>query len=179
MKISSSEKLVSTAKVVDGILILSLPDAMSPVVWQMELGQSKSSALEVRNSADGFFVLALKTPRQDILEIAIYQQKEQAIKALLATSQAMEKAQGQLKNIASLSGHYPLPVVTQGDSFGVKKLFKSILSILVIGITIVVGLLLVGFIIFVLSNFVLGGSTPNSAVTTNNPVSAEDFFENR
>ena len=45
-------KYTSSAKIVDGILVLSLPDAIHPVVWQMELGQSKSSALEIREQLE-------------------------------------------------------------------------------------------------------------------------------
>ena len=53
----------ASAKVVDGTLILSLPDAISPVVWRMELGHAKSSAIEVREQDNGTFMLTLKTAR--------------------------------------------------------------------------------------------------------------------
>ena len=62
-----TEKLIPSAKIVDGILILSLPDALRPVVWQMELSQSRTSALEVREHEDGTYHLTLKPPRQDVL----------------------------------------------------------------------------------------------------------------
>ena len=51
----------SSAKVVDGNLILSLPDAINPVVWRMELGSVKASAMEVKkDAADGTFTLSQK-----------------------------------------------------------------------------------------------------------------------
>ena len=40
----------SSARVVDGKLILSFPHALTPVVWQMDLSQTKASALEVQGS---------------------------------------------------------------------------------------------------------------------------------
>ena len=118
-----ANKYLSTAKVIDGVLILSLPDAITPVVWQMELGQSKSSALEIRTTDKGEFVLILKTPRQDILEIATYAQRDRAIKALMITSSAMEKAHGQLRTIPP--NGYPLPVVTRPPSSAIAILKKN------------------------------------------------------
>lgn len=120
------EKFSSSAKVIDGTLILTLPDAIKPVVWQMQLGQTKSSALEVRDMPDGNWMLVLKTPRMDVMEIAPFSNKDNAIRALLAVSRAMEKAHGQLGN----SGGYPLPVIVQGRggvTSWIAKIMKAIL----------------------------------------------------
>ena len=111
------EKYATTAKVVDGILILTLPDALRPSVWQMQLGQTKSSALEVREQGDHWLLL-LKTPRQDVLEIALFASRDAAVKALMAVSRAMEKAHGQLNGQASYSGSpaYPVPALIGGTA---------------------------------------------------------------
>lgn len=175
-----AEKYTSSAKVIDGILILSLPDAISPIVWQMELGQSKSSALEIRNSDEGKFILTLKTPRQDVLDIATYANKDVAIKALLVISQALEKAQGQLKarNQNYQSPLYPVPALSQCQSstgsWGfIKKAFKCFGVLLG-------GLIIIGLIFLLIGKLILGnttsGTTPSSASA---PVSADEFFENR
>jgi hypothetical protein len=84
---------VSSAKVVDGALILSLPDAISPVVWRMDLTSVKSSALEVRDQKDGTFMLTLKTPRDDVTNIAPFTEKAIAVRALMAVSYALEQGQ--------------------------------------------------------------------------------------
>ena len=105
------EKFTSSAKIIDGTLILTLPDAIKPVVWQMQLGQTKSSALEVRDMPDGNWMLILKTPRMDVMEIAPFSNKDAAVRALLAVSRAMEKAHGQL---GSGNGPYPVPAVVPG-----------------------------------------------------------------
>ena len=86
----------ATAKVVDGTLILSLPDAISPVVWRMELGHAKSSAIEVREQDNGTFMLTLKTPKGDINDIAPYDSRAKAVTALVAISRAMEHAHGEI-----------------------------------------------------------------------------------
>lgn len=171
-------KYSSTAKVIDGVLILSLPDAITPVVWQMELGQSKSSALEIRTLSENQFVLTLKTPRQDVLDIAVYDNRDQAIKALLVVSQAMEKAQGQLKS-APTENSYPVPAISytrQSFPFMMiaKKIFKF--AIMIIGAAIALGLVL-----FVAGKLFLGTSSPsiNPSSSSNAPMSADEFLERR
>ena len=87
----------SSAKVVDGNLIISLPDAMTPVVWRMELGSVKASALEVRtNASDGTFVLSLKTPKGDVHDVAPFDSRERAVQALMRISNAMQNASGNM-----------------------------------------------------------------------------------
>jgi len=94
---------VSSAKVVDGALILSLPDAISPVVWRMDLSSVKSSALEVRDQKDGTFMLTLKTPRDDVTNIAPFTDKAVAVRALMAVSHALETGHGNIIKTASSS----------------------------------------------------------------------------
>lgn len=90
----------SSACVVDGTLVLTLPDAISPVVWRMDLGQAKASALEVRENEDKTFSLVLKTPRGDVNDIAPFAQRQQAVRALMAVSHAMEHAHGQTRQVS-------------------------------------------------------------------------------
>lgn len=85
----------STAKVVDGNLILTLPDAINPIIWRMELGNVKSSALEVR-AGEGHFLLALKTPKGDVHDIAPFESRERALYALMQVSDALGKAEGKM-----------------------------------------------------------------------------------
>lgn len=175
-----AEKFVSTAKVIDGILILTLPDAVTPVVWQMELGQSKSSALEIRTAEDNAFHLVLKTPRQDVLEIATYNNRDFAIKALLAISQAMEKSQGQLK--AGLSpSNYPVPALSHtnlhysGTPF--FRLLGKTMKFLAVGLS---GLALLAILFYIISRLFLGTPSGQSGVSPSNaPVSADEFLDNR
>lgn len=173
-----AEKYPSTAKVIDGVLILSLPDAISPVVWQMELGQSKSSALEIRDNGQNQFVLTLKTPRQDVLDIAVYTNRDLAIKALLVTSAALEKAQGHLKSSpTSPTNGYPVPVLSlspkAGSSFG-----SLIRKILTLSAVIAGAVLFILLILFVVAKLFL--SPPSaSRVSDAAPISADEFLENR
>lgn len=91
----------STASVVDGTLILSLLDAVTPTVWQMELGHARASALELRKQDENNFILVLKTPRGDVHDIAPFDNRGRAVAALQAASRAMEQARGQLRPVTN------------------------------------------------------------------------------
>ena len=111
----------SSAKVVDGTLILSLPDALSPVVWRWNLGEAKASALEVREDKEGSFKLVLKTPRGDVQDVAPFENRQKAMSALLAVSRAMENAVTMpvaIEQTDAIPAAAPIPVVPKKD--GIK-----------------------------------------------------------
>lgn len=88
----------STASVVDGKLILSLPGALTPVVWQMDLAQAKASALEVLPAKDEQnFTLTLKNAKADNIDIATFGKRTEAVDALMAASRALASAHGQIR----------------------------------------------------------------------------------
>lgn len=97
----------STARVVDGKLILSFPLALTPVVWQMDLSQAKASALEVHAQANSDAqALVLKTPKGENLEVAVFATRPEAVSALMAAAGALENAHGQIRPFAAQSdGH--------------------------------------------------------------------------
>lgn len=104
----------SSARVVDGKLILSYPEALTPVVWQMDLSDAKASALEVRETPKGI-TLVLKTLKGETVEIAPFATKGEAVAALMAAAKALEGAHGQIRiasaaNNDSSPGAYGAPV---------------------------------------------------------------------
>lgn len=93
----------ASARIVDGTLVLSLPDAIAPVVWQMDLGQAKSSALEVQHDeGSSTFALSLKTPRGEAVEVAKFTDRAHALEGLMAASSALENAHGQIRSGVSV-----------------------------------------------------------------------------
>ena len=175
------EKYATTAKVVDGILILTLPEAIRPVVWQMQLGQTKSSALEVREQGD-YWLLVLKTPRQDVLEIAPFADRKEAVKALMAVSRAMEKANGQLGGQASYSGNpaYPVPALIGRSAASwlcriAKWFFYLILAAIAFVLIVIAALKLTAPAENTQETIMQGQSIPSDP-TIGAPVSAEDFL---
>lgn len=92
-------KTSASAKVVDGKLILSFPEAVSPILWQMDLTQTKASALEILgNEEKTLHTLSLKTPKGENVKIAEFNTKEDAMAAFMATSNALENAHGQIRS---------------------------------------------------------------------------------
>lgn len=170
------DKLAPSAKILDGVLILTLPDAQRPVVWQMELGQTKASAMEVREQDDAF-ILVLKTPRQDVVEIAPYDSRDKAVRALLAISKALESAQGQLRPNAANSNQF-LPAVIPQSEPGRSKLAR-----------IAIGAVILAALIFAFTQIKTpqpaadispaAGTTAPAASATGEPLSADDYLNSQ
>ena len=80
----------STAKVVDGSLVLSLPDAVTPVVMRLSLEEAKSAAFTVLEKKD-LHVLTVQFSEKESRDIAPFADKDQAVSALMAASAALEK----------------------------------------------------------------------------------------
>ncbi len=97
-----TKKNKASARVVDGKLILSFPDALTPVLWQMDLDEAKASALEVQeNKKDNIYTLTLKTPRGEAVDVASFSDRDTAVKGLMAASQALSAAHGQIRPAAA------------------------------------------------------------------------------
>ena len=80
----------ASARVVGGKMILSLPDAIAPVVWQMDLGPVKASALEVTPNEDANeFTLTLKATGVKSTEIAKFDNREFAVEPPMAACEAL------------------------------------------------------------------------------------------
>lgn len=92
----TNDSFQSSAKVVDGTLIISLPDALNPIVWRMELGSVKASALEVRPGNEDTFMLSLKTPKGEVHDVAPFDSRERAVQALMRVSTALQNASGKM-----------------------------------------------------------------------------------
>lgn len=184
----------SSAKVVDGTLILSLPDAVTPTVWRLDLGQVKASAIEVRTQNDGLFILTLKTPKGDIHDIAPFDSRAKAVSALMAVSSAMENAQGQIKPMIFSANdrpdgqgqRYPVPALyrqsTSGSSAG--KIAAALVVLVIIGFaaTMILGNGPRQYALTAASeNAALqgAGGSGNAANATGIPMSADDFLRSR
>lgn len=171
----------ASARVIDGMLIMSLPQAITPVVWRMELGHVRSSALEVRKQDGGIFMLVLKTPKSDVSDIAPFDNRGRAVQALMAVSRAMEQAQGQLRPLAANNSHGVTNLPALRPEIPAPRPRGRIT-------TGIVGTLLLLALIAILLN--MGGPRPASvsdntstssapAPVTGIPLSADDFLNNR
>lgn len=173
-KLKNSDELASTAKIVDGKLILSLPGALKPTVWQMDFDQYAASALEV-NEQDKQFILSLKTPKGKDMEIAPFETREEAVQGLIAASQALEEGQGKIRPASNDAGAVALNVAQAKPKKG--------------WVTPVLAVLFLFALFFVWASLApippgslsQGGSSAvgSPAASTGVPMSAEDFLNQR
>ncbi len=175
-----SGKNQASASVVEGKLILSFPDALTPVVWQMDLSKAKASALEVQENKGGAS-LVLRTPKGENLDIAIFDDRAKAIDGLMAAAHALENAYGQITpNMASNENTSVQPYPHHSRKKGGKFL------------PVALGLLLVFLLFWVWASASLQipngyqsasttgeQNTPSAAESAGVPVSADDFLTGR
>lgn len=95
---AAQDNLASNVKIVDGKLILSLPNAQMPVVWQMDLENAQSSSFTVTEDKKAKnFTLILKGQDGSIDEIAPFDDKQSAVDVLMETSAVLQNAHGQIR----------------------------------------------------------------------------------
>lgn len=181
---SIKKKTQTSARVVDGKLVLSFPEAITPVVWQMDLDQTKASALEVReNKEEGSFVLVLKTPRGETINVAAFQQKADAVQGLMAASHALENAWGQIRpgRVSDTPKQDNKPLAAAPKHIHKEGGSKWIGTI--IGIVFILILLSIWNSTSLRAPSSIGGNTQASAgnaqQSTGVPVSADDFLSGR
>ena len=98
-----SHKHSASAKVVDGSLVLSLPDAVMPVVMRLSLDDVKSATLGVEEK-EGYFYLVVRFSETEARDIAPYDRREGAVNALMTASSALEKGSSRSGSETNISG---------------------------------------------------------------------------
>lgn len=166
------------ASIVDGKLILSFPTAKTPILWQMDLGNIKISALEIQ-TLEGDATLILKNPKGETVTIAAFENHDDAVENLMAISRALAKASGRIISTAANQNAADDHAAPKRKS----NLFKTLLTALG-GITLII--LLLGFIANITGgpgvNTPINASGPGAGINENTaqdgtPVSADDFLK--
>lgn len=108
MSAVEKQKLDANVTIVDGKIILSLPNAYSPVVWQMDLEKAQSAAFTVKqDSKTKRHVLILKSDDSAKEEIAEFEDKDTAVQVLMETSSVMQNAHGKIRAGVASNGNTP------------------------------------------------------------------------
>jgi len=130
----------ANASVVDGKLILSFPEAVTPIVWQMDLSDAKSSSFEVIEEGKNFALVTKKQGAQKKESIAPFTTKDEAIAALMATSSALKNGHGHIHPAGAAQAAqtnaqpiYHMPPQATPQKGGAGKWVIAILCFLVIG----------------------------------------------
>ena len=156
------------ARISEDRLVLSLPDAMTPVVWMMDLKDEGTFILRVEQNEAGLFILQkISSDGKKIEDIAYYTREKQAKKAMRIMTSCVSQS---------------------GQKTSLKKIFGLIKILLFIaGIA---ALLLIIYVLYkdeILSIVKLGGEASVPAVqqeaiissdpkAVGVPMSADDFF---
>lgn len=164
LKCSKNENVDSRAKIVDGTLILSLPDAISPIVWRMDLSSVKSAAIEIRTDKkegeDERYTLTMKATGEKAKDIATFSGKSQAVQALMVASQAMEQgASTTAATVANDTTTSTKSTISNIQAVPVQK--KSLAGQILAAF---IGLVIIGMLIFAL------GKVGPKTVPTGDPV---------
>ena len=116
---AKANKTTPSVKIVDSKLILSLPDALEPVVWQMDLEQAQSAAFTIKeNKKAKSFNLVLKVHGEKTEEIASFADKQSAMEVLMETSETLQNAQGKIYSAHAASAQTSAPKSEKGDKLG-------------------------------------------------------------
>lgn len=97
----ATQQSSSNIAIVDGKLIMSLPDAKMPVVWQTDFTQAQSSVFTIQEDKKKNFTLISKNSENVITEIATFAKKQDAVDILMETSAVIQNAHGQAKPSAA------------------------------------------------------------------------------
>ncbi len=171
----------TSASVVDGKLILSMPDAITPVVWQMDLKETQSSAFEVA-AAEGqnFSLVSRKGGSKTSDVIAVFSSQQAAVGALMATARALENNRA-INYVKETAGSYAPSYAPSHHPAPRSKGAGSWLTWILAAIGVV-------FLIFLLSAMIMMRPTPielaasgataasSSESDAGVPVSADDFL---
>jgi hypothetical protein len=174
---TKASKTTSSVKIVDGKLILSLPNAKDPVVWQMDLAHAHAAAFTVKeDKKEKTFNLVFKIQGEESENIAPFDNKQSAVDILMETSEVLQSAHGKIQCSSSVK---PAPTQDKkGDKLG------AVLAIILII------LLFLTWIFFSSASYKFAGngsvSSRNYGTATGDPrqtsgvaVSADDFLSNR
>lgn len=162
----------SSAKVAGNSLVLSLPDALSPSVWRMDLEEARSAAIEVQGRDDGTYALVLKAKAGAANDIAAFADRAGALRALMAAGTALEQAP--VAAGAPAAAH-DLPLSAPSEKKG--GLLAGIIGVLLLAVLVAV---LLGMGPRPPAGMIpQDGAGTDGQGTAGAPVSADEFLRNR
>lgn len=116
------------ASINDGFLIITLTKSNTPVVWRLELEKAKVAAFEI-NEQDDKHTLSIKVTRKSIETIAVFNQQEDALEALLAISSTLQNAP-QTSQAAQTTNQQAAPVAQSTPTVATNKNNRTAIALL-------------------------------------------------
>ncbi len=179
-KNSKADKTPSNVTIIDGKLIISLPNAQIPVVWQTDLARAQSASFTIKeDKRKKAFILISKSqenPENKIDEIAVFDNKQASIDILMEISAALQNAHGKIspENTAFNANHTQTSVASNFDK---DNKVGAVISLILVIILFVVWISFASNSINLKEESTTTYSNDNSSSGV--PVSADDFLSSR
>ena len=170
--------ITTTAEVVDDSLVLSCPNAVQPVVWRMEVEKIGTASFEVKvNQKDDTAKLVLKPKKGTAELIADFATKDEAVNALMATSDALQtsKNQSPKKALKKIAQGAPQHIEVKASSS--KWPIVLVALLLVIGLYVYMISLMPDRTTFESTSSATSSSVSSPQSSTGVPVDANDFLK--
>jgi phosphate/sulfate permease len=142
--------------------VLSLPDAVSPVVWRWNVSEASASALEVEQNGTQY-VLMMKTLEGKTQKIAAFDGRDKAVNALMTASSVMER-----------KGHGGVSI--ENASEGMKWVIAVLGVLLVIGLFFILARMTPTVTTPYVATNNTSGTVPGEASSAGVPVSADEML---
>lgn len=163
-------------------LVLSLPDALTPVMWVMDMANEGTFVMRVEQDDNGFYVLQkLSVDGKQPEDIACYAEKHKAVNAMAMISKTI---QGQKNNASSSLFVTFLSILKKVIIYGIGLCLLIILAIFIYGpVKIILGNIFGGAAIETVDNVENNNIQPPAIATDPNaagvPMSADEFLKQR
>ena len=117
----------SSAKVADGRLVISMPDAETPVIWIMDLNDAETAVLRLEVDKQGLNVIKKHGGKGVAETVAVYRSRSKAERAMIKASKALENA----RNTRLHVGPNSQPVIIR-PAGRMARIFSFIMSVIVV-----------------------------------------------
>ncbi len=179
--IKEDTPISSYAKIVDGKLILSLPHAIEPVVWQMDLQTAQSAGFTVKEDKkkkETSFVLKKEAAQDEV--IALFEEKEVAVGVLMETSEVLQSAQSR----GSAASGSVVSMTSSGapETSDKKGAMIAIALVIVLVVVWTISAMNSSSVEQIQGGASLASGTPTSGSSNSAggvPISADEFLKNR
>jgi len=85
----------TSAAISDGCLVVSLPDAVEPKLWRLDLSKAKEATFEIKSNEEQYDIISKKSARSKADVIGTFDDKDDALNTLLIISDALKTGKSQ------------------------------------------------------------------------------------
>lgn len=180
MKSKKKEPLTSSSEVVENHLVLSLTNAIDPIVWRIAFDKVGTASFEIKEiKTSGHHKLVLKPHKETAETIAVFEEREDALTALIQASDAMQKP-AKTCTVTTAKPQEANNIIAADSSKKSKKWLWLFLGLITL-------IALYGYLVNLMpnrtANFGSAQTTASSSAKSNNaqsgvPMSADDFLNN-